>query len=97
MDIKSTFEKRRVRMLKEMQEIRATIAGLEEKYNIKVIRVNHQDNSMLLRSPEGFGNLPTDNKLVDEDSYEKYICHTILVDGTKIEYLESREEDNDND
>lgn len=83
-------------MLKEMSEMRATIATLEEKYDIKVIRINHQDNAILLRSPEGFGNLPTDNELIDEESYEKYICHTILVEGTKIEYLESKEERNDN-
>ena len=80
-----------------MREMRAIIAGLEEQYGIKVIRVNHQDNSMLLRSPEGFGNLPTENELVDEESYEHYVCHTILVDGTKIEYLEKKEEQNDND
>ena len=83
-------------MLNEMREIRAIIADLEEQYGVKVIRVNHQDNSILLRS-EGFGNLPTDNELVDKDSYVNYICHTILVDGTKIEYLETKEEENDND
>lgn len=82
-------------MLKEMSNIRAIIADLEEQYAVKVIRINHQDNSILLRS-EGFGNLPTDNELMDEDSYEKYICHTILVDGTKIEYLETKEGNNDN-
>ena len=82
-------------MLREMQEIRGIVADLEEQYAVKVIRINHQDNSILLRS-EGFGNLPTDNELVDEDSYEKYICHTILVDGTKIEYLERKEEEDDN-
>lgn len=92
----STFEKRRKKMLKEMREIRAIIRNLEEQYDIKVIRVNHQDNSMLLRS-EGFGNLPTDNELIDGNTFVKYICHTILVDGTKIEYLEAKEEDNDND
>ena len=84
-------------MLNEMREIRAIIAGLEEKYSIKVIRVNHQDNAMLLRNPEGFGNLPIDNELIDGNTFEKYICHTILVDGTKIEYLEAKEENNDND
>ena len=82
-------------MLKEMQEIREIIRNLEEKHSIKVIRVNHQDNSMLLRS-EGFGNLPAENELVYENMYEKYICHTILIDGTKIEYLEKKGEDNDN-
>ena len=82
-------------MLREMQEIRAIVADLEEQYAVKVIRINHQDNSILIRS-EGFGNLPTDNELVDEESYEKYIYHAILVDGTKIEYLETKEGINDN-
>lgn len=81
-------------MLNEMREIRAIITELEEKHSIRVIRINHQDNSMLLRS-EGFGNLPIENELVDEDSYEKYIYHAILVDGTKIEYLEKKEEATD--
>lgn len=84
-------------MLKEMQEIREIIRNLEEKYDIGVIRLTHDDNQILLNSSHGFGNLPTENELVDAEIYEEYLHHSILVDWTKFIYLERKEESNDND
>ena len=82
------------KMLSEMREIRAIIAGLEEKYDIRVIRLTHEDNQIQLDN--GFGNLPTDNELVDTETYEEYLYHSILVEGTKFLYLERKEGINDN-
>lgn len=79
-------------MLREMQEIREIIRNLEEKYNVQVIRIKHEDNQIQLNSSHGFGNLPTENELVDAETYEEYLYHSILVEGTKFLYLERKEQ-----
>lgn len=81
-------------MLKEMQEIREIIRNLEEKHGIRVIRLTHEDNQIQLDN--GFGNLPTENELVDAEIYEEYLHHSILVEGTKFIRLERKEKQNVN-
>lgn len=83
-------------MLREMQEIREIIRNIEEKHNVQVIRINHEDNQIQLNNSNGFGNLPTDNELVDTETYEEYLYHSILVEGTKFLYLERKEKQNAN-
>lgn len=83
-------------MLSEMREIRAIIAGLEEKYNIRVIRLSHEENQIQLDGSHGFGKLSVENELIDVNMYEEYIYHAILAEGTRFIYLERKEEDNDN-
>ena len=83
-------------MLNEMRERRARIAALEEKYNIRVIRLSHEENQIQLDGSHGFGKLSVENELIDVNMYEEYIYHAILTEGTRFIYLERQAETDDN-
>ena len=83
-------------MIKQMQAIQEMIKGLEQQYEIDIIRVYHETNQIQLTGEKGFGKLPVEKIEIIENYVENRNHFSGTFEGTEFIYLERKEEEDAN-
>lgn len=84
-------------MIKQMQAMQEMIKGLEQEYEIDIIRVYHEQNQIQLTGGKGFGKLPVEKIQITENYAENRDYFSATFDGTTFCYLTERSNRNAND